>query len=105
MTRILRDGTPDTYTADTEPNSAVLDASTWAGGSVEVTAAATLTILGTNQDNPADRTFVQCYDQYGTPLAVTAAAAGVWELPRLFGFRYIKLTAAAPTEVYLFRAA
>jgi hypothetical protein len=105
MTRILRDGTTDTYTADTEPNSAVLDASTWAGGSVEVTAAVTLTIVGTNCDNPASRTFVQCYDQDSGPLIITATDAGVWELPTIFGFRYIKFTAADPTEIYLFRAA
>ncbi|NLX55068.1 MAG: hypothetical protein GXY58_08140 [Planctomycetaceae bacterium] len=105
MTRILREGTPDTYSADSEALSKVLEAATWAGGSVEVTGAVTLTIVGTNRDNPATRRFVQCYDQYGNKREIVATAAGVWELPRIFGYRYIKLTASAPTEVYLFRAA
>lgn len=103
MSKFNRDSTPDLYAVDSEVNAKILDCSVWAGGSIETEAAVTVTLVGTNYDNPVGRTFKACYDKTGAPVVIICSAAGVWALPDAFyNYRYVKLTGTSAT-VGLFR--
>lgn len=79
-----------------------VDMSNMAGGSVETTAAQTITIFQCNQDNPVGKTFTTAHDDDGVALSITAAAAGGWTLPpACYNYRYIVLVDAGGGTVYL----
>ena len=80
----------------------VIDMSNMAGGSVDLTAAQTITIFQCNQDNPVGKTFTAAHDEDGIALGITAAAAGGWPLPSAcYNYRYIVLVDAGGGTVYL----
>lgn len=81
----------------------VIDMSNMAGGSIETTAAQTITSYGTNQDNPEGKTFVACQDEDGVAVpAMTFSGAAIRSLPSAFyNYRYVVLVDASGGNVYL----
>lgn len=86
--------------------SEVISMQNMAGGSIETTQAQTITIYGSNRDDPVGRTFVAAYTDYtgGTASSITAGAAALVPLPtECYNFRYIVLVDAGGGTVYLHR--
>jgi hypothetical protein len=80
----------------------VIDTASLAGGSVETTAAQTITIFQCNRDDPVGKTFTAAHDEDGVALSITAAAAGGWPLPTAcYHYRTILLVDAGGGTVYL----
>lgn len=101
--KITRDSTPDLYIVDAEADAVVLEASVWAGASVQVPGALTINVYGCNYEDPRNRTFVQCYDVDGVAKSIVATAAGLFDLPPIHSIKWIKLV-GTQTEVALNRA-
>lgn len=100
---ISRYGESRAYDVGAEEDVEILDASEFAGGSIELEAGNTVSVYGCNFENPIGRTFKLAYDIDGIEKKIVAADARCQDLPNIHGMRWMKLVGTAAT-VQLHRA-
>lgn len=100
---ISRFGETRPYVVCAETDAEILDASQFAGGSIELEAANTVYVYGCNFEDPAGKVFKKSYDQDSVEKKIVAADARHQDLPSLHGMRWMKLVGTAAT-VQLHRA-
>lgn len=100
---ISRFGESRAYVVGAEVDVEILDASEFAGGSIELEAGNTVSVYGCNFENPAGRVFKLSYDLDGVAKTLVAADARCQDLPNIHGMRWMKLVGTAAT-VQLHRA-
>lgn len=102
-TDISRFGESRSYDVGAEADVEILDASEFAGGSIELEAANTVSVYGCNFEDPIGRTFKLSYDVDGCEKTIIASGACHRDLPNIHGMRWMKLVGTAAT-VQLHRA-
>jgi hypothetical protein len=100
---ISRFGETRPYAVGAETDAEILDASQFAGGSIELEAANTVYVYGCNFEDPAGKVFKKSYDNEGYEKKIVAADARHQDLPNLHGMRWMKLVGTSAT-VQLHRA-
>lgn len=104
MSQMTRFNLPFTYALGTSESAApILSMEGVTHGSIETTQGQSITVYGSNRDNPSENTFVAAEDEDGTPVTMTIANATERALPTACSnYRFIKLVDGSGGTVYAY---